>query len=33
VTDEVTESPQWAAFDEAENRLHTQRALLSMMLS
>ena len=33
VTDEVTESPQWAAFDEAENRLHTQRALLSMVLS
>jgi len=32
VTDEVTESPQWVAFDEAENRLHTQRALLSMIL-
>ena len=31
VTEEVTESPQWVAFDEAENRLHTQRALLSMI--
>ena len=31
VTDEVTERAQWAAFDEAENRLHTQRALLSMI--
>ena len=33
VTDEVIESPQSAVFDEAENRLHTQKALLLMLLS
>ncbi len=32
ITDEVMESPQCAAFDQAENRLHTQRALLTLML-
>jgi ornithine carbamoyltransferase len=32
ITDEVIEGPQSAVFDEAENRLHTQRALLTMML-
>ncbi len=31
ITDEVMDSPQNAAFDQAENRLHTQRALLSLM--
>jgi ornithine carbamoyltransferase len=33
ITDEVMDSPQFAAFDEAENRLHTQRALLTLMFS
>ncbi|HVO99031.1 MAG TPA: ornithine carbamoyltransferase [Bryobacteraceae bacterium] len=32
VTDAVMESPQSAIFDEAENRLHTQKALLLMLL-
>jgi ornithine carbamoyltransferase len=32
ITDEVMDSPQCAAFDQAENRLHTQRALLTLML-
>jgi len=32
ITDDVLDSPQCAAFDQAENRLHTQRALLSLML-
>jgi ornithine carbamoyltransferase len=32
VTDEVIESPQSAVFDQAENRLHTQKALLLMLL-
>lgn len=32
ITDEVLDGPQCAAFDQAENRLHTQRALLSLML-
>ncbi len=32
ITDEVMESPQCAAFDQAENRLHTQRALLTLLL-
>ncbi|MGH9666308.1 MAG: ornithine carbamoyltransferase, partial [Bryobacteraceae bacterium] len=31
-TDEVIESPQSAVFDQAENRLHAQKALLMMML-
>ncbi len=32
VTDEVVESPQSAVFDQAENRLHTQKALLYTLL-
>jgi ornithine carbamoyltransferase len=33
ITDEVMDSPQCAAFDQAENRLHTQRALLTLLFS
>jgi ornithine carbamoyltransferase len=33
ITDDVMDSPQCAAFDQAENRLHTQRALLTLMLA
>jgi ornithine carbamoyltransferase len=33
VTDEVMESPQSVVFDQAENRLHVQKALLVMLLS
>jgi ornithine carbamoyltransferase len=33
VTDEVMESTQNAAFDQAENRLHVQKAVLVMLLS
>jgi ornithine carbamoyltransferase len=33
VTDGVMESPRCAAFDQAENRLHVQKALLLMLLS
>jgi len=32
VTDSVMESPRCAAFDQAENRLHVQKALLVMLL-
>jgi len=32
VTDQVMESPRSAIFDEAENRLHAQKALLLMLL-
>ena len=32
VTAAVIESPQSAVFDQAENRLHTQKALLLMLL-
>ena len=32
VTDEVMESPQCIAFDQAENRLHAQKALLLTLL-
>ncbi len=32
VTDAVMESPQSAIFDQAENRLHAQKALLAMLL-
>lgn len=33
ITDEIMDSPQCAAFDQAENRLHTQRALLTLIFS
>ncbi len=32
VTSEVIESPASVVFDQAENRLHTQKALLSMLI-
>ncbi|MHA1573968.1 MAG: ornithine carbamoyltransferase [Alphaproteobacteria bacterium] len=32
ITDEVMESPQCACFDQAENRLHAERALLQMLM-
>jgi len=31
VTDEVIDSPQSVVFDQSENRLHTQKALLALM--
>ena len=33
VTDEVIESPRSVVFDQAENRLHAQKALLLLLLS
>ncbi len=33
ITDEVIDGPQSAVFDQAENRLHTQKALLMKLLS
>jgi ornithine carbamoyltransferase len=33
VTDEVIESRASVVFDQAENRLHTQKALLALLLS
>jgi len=33
ITDEVIDSPQSAVFDQAENRLHTQKALLEFLLT
>ena len=33
VTDEVIDSPASVVFDQAENRLHTQKALLLMLLA
>ena len=33
VTDEIMESPRSIAFDQAENRLHVQKALLLMLLA
>jgi len=32
ITDEVMDGPQAAVYDQAENRLHTQRALLTLLL-
>jgi ornithine carbamoyltransferase len=32
VTSEVIDSPASVVFDQAENRLHTQKALLSMLV-
>ena len=32
ITDEVLDGPHSVVLDQAENRLHTQRALLSLML-
>jgi ornithine carbamoyltransferase len=31
VTDEVMDSPASIAFDQSENRLHTQKALLALL--
>lgn len=33
ITDDVIDSPQSAVFDQAENRLHTQKALLEFLVS
>jgi ornithine carbamoyltransferase len=33
IAEDVLEGPQSAAFDEAENRLHAQKALLELLLS
>jgi ornithine carbamoyltransferase len=33
VTSDVLDSPTSVVFDQAENRLHTQKALLLMLLS
>ena len=33
ITDEVLDGPQSAVWDEAENRLHAQKALLEWLLS
>ncbi|UCE08725.1 MAG: ornithine carbamoyltransferase, partial [bacterium] len=33
ITDDVVESPNSIIFDQAENRLHFQRALLKKLLS
>ena len=32
ITDDVVEGPRSAVFDQAENRLHAQKALLMMLL-
>ena len=33
VTDEVIDAPTSVVFDQAENRLHTEKALLAMLLT
>ena len=33
VTDEVIDSPASVVFDQSENRLHTQKALLAMLFA
>jgi ornithine carbamoyltransferase len=33
ITDDVIDSPQSVVFEQAENRLHTQKALLEMLIS
>ncbi|HDK16586.1 MAG TPA: ornithine carbamoyltransferase, partial [Nitrospirae bacterium] len=33
ITNDVMDSPQSVVFDQAENRLHTQKALLEMLIS
>jgi ornithine carbamoyltransferase len=33
ITDDVIDSPQSIVFEQAENRLHTQKALLEMLIS
>ena len=33
ITDEVIDGPQSAVFDQAENRLHAQKALLTWLLA
>jgi len=33
ITDDVMDGPQSAVFDQAENRLHTQKALLEFLLA
>jgi ornithine carbamoyltransferase len=32
VTDEVVDGPQSVAFDEAENRLHVQKAVMALTM-
>ena len=32
ITDEVLDSPQSIIFDEAENRLHTEKAILALLM-
>ena len=33
ITEEVLEGPQSVVFDEAENRLHTQKAIMALLMS
>lgn len=33
VTEEVIDGPQSAVFDEAENRLHAQKAVMAMLMA
>ena len=32
ITDEVIEGPQSVVFDEAENRLHAQKAIMALLM-